>query len=222
MLNPAVLSRSARALRRSLFAWALCLISTPAWADIAAPNAIQLPINAAQARLNNWQQLVNSAGTLDNASKLRAVNDLINSSTLYASDPQTWGHNDYWASLHETLKRGQGDCEDFAIAKYFTLIEMGIPTPQLRLTHATELSHNSAHMVLAYYPSPHSQPLILDNLNGHILPLNQRQDLLAIYAFNAEGIYLSRAPAERIAQPVSLLSHWTALNTRMQRSGNLL
>jgi hypothetical protein len=99
---------------------------------------------------------------------------------------------------------------------------MGIPSTQLRLTHVKDLNSKAAHMVLAYYPSPQSQPLILDNLNGRILPLSQRQDLLAIYAFNADGIYLPRTPSKKIAQPVSLLSRWVALNTRMQRSANLL
>jgi predicted transglutaminase-like cysteine proteinase len=208
---------STHALRRGLLACALYLLCGHALADAALVN-----LNLAQSRLNNWQQLISRADSLDNTSKLRAVNNLINSSILYASDQQTWGQNDYWASLSETLKRGQGDCEDFAIAKYFSLLKMGIPTHQLKLTHVTLLSRKTAHMVLAYYPSPQSQPLILDNLNGRILPLNQRQDLLAIYAFNADGIYLPRAPNKKIAQPVSLLSRWVVLNTRMQRSANLL
>jgi predicted transglutaminase-like cysteine proteinase len=206
-----------RALRRSLSACVLCLITGQALADAPLINP-----NLAQTRLNNWQQLINRADSLDNAGKLRAVNNLINHSTLYASDQITWGQSDYWASLGETLQRGQGDCEDFAIAKYFTLVKMGIPTAQLRLTHVTLLSPKSAHMVLAYYPSPLSSPLILDNVNEKILPATQRKDLLAVYSFNAEGIYLAKTPMDKIAQPVSLLSHWVALNTRQQRSNKLL
>jgi predicted transglutaminase-like cysteine proteinase len=212
------LSRSARALCCSLFAWALCLLSTPAWADVAVLNASQLPINAAQARLNNWQQLISNATSLSSAEKLRAVNQLINNSLSYVSDQQAWGQTEYWATPTEALLHGQGDCEDFAIAKYFSLIKMGISDAQLRLTHVKALSSNSPHMVLAYYPSPQSEPLLLDNLTSRILPANRRKDLLAIYAFNAEGIYLAKAPTQKIAQPISLLSRWVGLNARMHDS----
>jgi predicted transglutaminase-like cysteine proteinase len=222
MPNLTALSRSAYALRRRLFACALCVFSTPALADAAWQSASQRPGSLAQTRLETWQQLLNTSTELNTAEKLRAVNQLINNSTRYVSDQQTWGQTEYWATPAETVKRGQGDCEDFAIAKYFSLIKMGIPSSQLRLTHAKDLSSNSAHMVLAYYPNPESQPLILDNLNGRILPSSQRQDLLMAYSFNADGIYLPNTPSGTIAQPVTLLSRWTALNTRMQGSDQLL
>lgn len=220
MPNPTILSRSACALRRSLLAWALCLISTPAWADIVALSASQLPINAAQARLSNWQQLISNAASLSSVEKLRAINQLINNSLSYVSDQQAWGQAEYWATPTEALRRGQGDCEDFAIAKYFSLIEMGISEAQLRLMHVKALSSNSLHMVLAYYPSPQSEPLLLDNLTSRILPANRRKDLLAVYAFNAEGIYLAKAPTQKIAQPISMLSRWVSLNARMHNGDN--
>ncbi|MDP3848477.1 MAG: transglutaminase-like cysteine peptidase [Pseudomonas sp.] len=220
MPRKTAISRSARALRRSLSAWALCLLSTPVWADLAALNASQLPINAAQVRLNNWQQLISNATTLSNAEKLRAVNQLINNSLSYVSDQQAWGQTEYWATPTEALLRGQGDCEDFAIAKYFSLLKMGISAAQLRLMHVKALSSNSPHMVLACYPSPQSEPLLLDNLTNRILPANRRKDLLAVYAFNAEGIYLAKAPTQKIAQPVTMLSRWVALNARMHNSEN--
>lgn len=211
------LLRSIRTLRSNCLACLLCLFSAQALADAPLVNG-----NLAQTRLHEWQQLISRADELDQAGKLRAVNDLINHSVLYASDQLTWGQNDYWANLNETLQRGQGDCEDFAIAKYFSLIKMGIPTAQLRLTHVTLLNPKSAHMVLAYYPSPQSSPLILDNVNRQILPISQRKDLLTVYSFNAEGIYLPKTPVGKIAQPASLLSSWVALNSRLQRSGEAL
>lgn len=214
------ISRSAYALRRSLLVCVLCLISSVALADAGALNVGQLLSNPAQARLNNWQQLINRAASLSNDEKLRAVNQLINSSLSYASDQQTWGQTEYWATPSEALQRGQGDCEDFAIAKYFSLIKMGVADAQLHLMHVKDLRSNSAHMVLAYYPSPQSQPLLLDNLTNSILPANQRKDLLAVYAFNAEGIYLAKAPTQKIAQPISMLSRWVAVTARMHNSDN--
>ena len=127
------------------------------------------------------------------------------------------GTREYWATPQETLSRGQGDCEDLAIAKYFTLLNMGIANSQLRLTQVKALQAKSAHMVLAYYSSPEAQPLILDNLTSQILPASQRHDLLTVYAFNAEGIYLSNKPSAKASQPLSLLSRWTALSARMRK-----
>lgn len=220
MPNFIATSRSARALRRSIFAWIFCLFSTPVLADASTINASQLPVNPAQTRLHKWQQLTNNSTSLSHAEKLRAVNQLINNSLSYVSDQQTWGEAEYWATPTEALLRGQGDCEDFAIAKYFSLIKMGISDAQLRLMQVKALSSNSPHMVLAYYPTPQSEPLLLDNLTSRILPASRRKDLLAVYAFNAEGIYLAKAPTQKIAQPISMLSRWVALNARMHSGDN--
>lgn len=220
MPRSTVISRTAYALRHSLLACVLGLFSSVALADARELNISQLISNSAQTRLNNWQQLINRAPNLSNAEKLRAVNQLINSSLSYASDQQTWGQTEYWATPSEALQRGQGDCEDFAIAKYFSLIKMGIADAQLRLLQVKDLRSKSAHMVLAYYPSPQSPPLLLDNLTDRILPANQREDLLAVYAFNAEGIYLPKAPTQKIAQPISMLSRWVAVTARMHDSDN--
>jgi predicted transglutaminase-like cysteine proteinase len=196
----------------------LCLAAShPTLATITALDAEQLTRSAAQARLDNWQQLIRHAAALSTHEKLRAVNQLINTSVAYRSDQQIWGQEEYWATPQETLSRGQGDCEDLAIAKYFTLLNMGIANSQLRLTQVKALQAKSAHMVLAYYSSPQAQPLILDNLTSQILPASQRHDLLTVYAFNAEGVYLSNNPSAKASQPVSLLSRWTALSARMRK-----
>ena len=84
----------------------------------------------------------------------------------FVSDQQAWGARGLLGHADaQTLSRGQGDCEDFAIAKYFSLVRMGVPSERLRLTFVKALTQNQAHMVLAYYPSSSAQPLILDNLD---------------------------------------------------------
>ena len=156
----------------------LCLFAT-ANSALAEPSG--LAASAGQIRLSNWQQLLKNSTHLDEPGKLEAVNRLVNLSVAYISDQQAWGQNDYWATPEETLTLGQGDCEDFAIAKYFGLLKLGVAVERLRLTYVKALGRNSAHMVLAYYPSPNAQPLILDNLNSQVLPAAARSDLLPVY-----------------------------------------
>ncbi|WP_197479414.1 transglutaminase-like cysteine peptidase, partial [Oleiphilus sp. HI0132] len=81
-----------------------------------------------------------------------------------------------WATPLEFLATNAGDCEDFSIAKYFTLREMGIPDDMIKITYVKALELNQAHMVLAYYPTPDAEPLILDNLINEIKPAGQRTD----------------------------------------------
>ena len=91
---------------------------------------------------------------------------------------------DYWAAPIEALKSGKGDCEDYAIAKYMTLISMGIGAENLRITYVKATDFGQAHMVLAYYETLNEVPLILDNLNSNILPATKRPDLIPVYGFN--------------------------------------
>ncbi|MBK7656351.1 MAG: transglutaminase-like cysteine peptidase [Betaproteobacteria bacterium] len=80
-----------------------------------------------------------------------------------------WGQVDYWATLLDTASKNAGDCEDFAIAKYVSLINSGMDENKLRLTYvlarvqSNGKSISEPHMVLAYYPDPGAEPLILDN-----------------------------------------------------------
>lgn len=196
----------------------LCLLASSVLAQPVNPSG--LTQSASQIRLSNWQQLLHNGSALGELAKLEAVNHRINGSIAYVSDQQAWGQDDYWATPEETLKLGQGDCEDFAIAKYFGLLKLGVPVERLRLTYVKTLSRNSAHMVLAYYASPNAQPLILDNLNSQVLPAAARRDLLPVYSFNAQGIYLAKAPTQKIRQPVSMLTRWDELTARINNDSD--
>jgi predicted transglutaminase-like cysteine proteinase len=89
----------------------------------------------------------------------------------FDDDMSVWGQSDYWATPAELIGQGRGDCEDFSIAKYYSLIELGIPVSKLRLVYVKAVQTGpagtflQAHMVLAYYATPNADPLVLDNLN---------------------------------------------------------
>lgn len=198
----------------------LCLAGSPSQADSTQPSGLGQAIGVAT--LSSWNTLIEQGKALDEPAKLEAVNGFINRSVLYASDQVTWGEHDYWATPAQTLERGLGDCEDFAIAKYFSLVRMGVPSEKLRLTFVKALQpgkRGQAHMVLAYYPSPSAQPLILDNRQAAIEPASRRPDLLPVYAFNNQGIFLATSP-QRVSQPPERMALWRDVSERALVDGS--
>jgi len=133
-------------------------------------------------------QMMNEARDLDDMGKMEKVNDFFNQ-TPYASDKATWGVSDYWATRLEFIGKDKADCEDFVIAKYFTLKELGVPTSRLYMTYAKSLRYKTAHMVLTYYETPKSVPLVMDNYNYKILPASVRDDLVPIYSFKGDELF---------------------------------
>jgi len=145
-------------------------------------------------RLKVWQRLVrdNQAATATGAADaggLRLVNSFFNQ-VPFVSDLLNWGVEDYWATPSEMLGSFGADCEDYSISKYLSLKEIGIPIQKLRITYVRSLKRGEPHMVLAYYPTPDADPLILDNLNGDIRPASQRPDLVPVYGFNDDDLWL--------------------------------
>ncbi|AFV97789.1 MULTISPECIES: transglutaminase-like cysteine peptidase [unclassified Sulfuricurvum] len=133
-------------------------------------------------------QMMNEARDLDDMGKMEKVNDFFNQ-TPYASDKTTWGISDYWATRYEFIGKDRADCEDYVIAKYFTLKELGVPTSKLFMTYAKSIRYKSAHLVLTYYETPKSIPLVLDNYNFKILPASVRDDLIPIYSFSGDELF---------------------------------
>lgn len=147
--------------------------------------------NAAKHRLEDWQNLINSNQSQLETTKLEVVNQFFNQLT-YADDDNNWYKKDYWATPIEFLAKGQGDCEDFAIGKYYTLRLLGVPMNRMRITYVTITALNLPHMILAYYQKPESVPLILDNVNKTILPASERTDLSSVYSFNGDSLWLAK------------------------------
>jgi predicted transglutaminase-like cysteine proteinase len=122
------------------------------------------------------------------AEKLEAINDFFNKVT-HGDDIDVWGQNDYWATPLEFLGRDKGDCEDYVIAKYFALRDLGIASEKLYFAYVKSLRFKTDHMVLSYFETPTSVPLVLDNTNFKIFPADQRKDLVPVYNFNMGTLY---------------------------------
>lgn len=169
----------------------------------------------------SWLQLLRGPLPPAERDKLTLVNDFWNRSVMSGEDSVIWGQPDYWATPLESLGKGAGDCEDYVIGKYFTLLSMGVPANKLRFIYVRARiggpasSSQVAHMVLGYYETPNAVPLVLDSLISTILPATQRRDLTPVFSFNADGVYVDGKPAA----PVDRLSRWRDLLQRMEREG---
>ena len=169
----------------------------------------------ARNRVIIWEQLINRNKNADNLEKLRVVNNFFNKMN-FANDIDHWGKEDYWATPLQMLTSNGGDCEDYSIAKYFTLRKMGIPADRMRLTYVKALELNQAHMVLTYYPTPDAVPLVLDNLVNDIKTTSNRKDLLPVYSFNGKDLWLAkkRGNDQHIGQS-GRLSRWQGVIARI-------
>jgi predicted transglutaminase-like cysteine proteinase len=152
----------------------------------------ELERNAIKRRLTGWRDMIDSQKNrgLEIPAKLKLVNDFVSETPFYC-DPVQWCLEDYWAKPLEFLASDGGDCEDFAIAKYFALRALGVPDDKLRIVYAAyrQGAFSGAHMVLAFYPTPDGDPLILDNINFNILPGSSRPDLTPVFSFNTQGLW---------------------------------
>ena len=165
------------------------------------------------------QDVLDSVRTGSDLSRLKAVNNFFNAYS-FRSDREQWSQDDYWETPFELMAVGAGDCEDFAVAKYFALRSLGLDDDKLRLMYvrARTGTLNQAHMVLTYYPIPDAEPLVLDNLVNDILPASARQDLEPVYSFNGQGLW--RAKVRGLGQSIrqdSSLPQWQQLLERIEK-----
>lgn len=184
-------------------------------AEVIGAQVISRYGPAAGERFRQWRQLVTQPPA-DERARLEAANSFFNRRQTFVDDPILWQQQDYWATVPEFLGAGGGDCEDFAISKFFTLLEMGVDESKLRITYVKALQLNQFHMVLAYYPTADSEPLILDNLIDEIRRAGKRTDLKPIYSFNGASLWLARAQGsgQRVGGS-DKLGLWQSLRQRM-------
>ncbi|PTD95163.1 transglutaminase-like cysteine peptidase [Pseudothauera lacus] len=220
--------------RRALAACRRCWVGlavVAAGLALAAPDFDRL-LSLAQSRYGSsgvnavqaWQRMLADTADADEAEQLRRVNEFFNRRLRFDDDLPIWGEADYWATPLESLGRGAGDCEDFAIAKYVSLRQLGISAERLRLIYVRAQIGgptsriSQAHMVLGYYASAEAEPLILDNLIGEIRPASRRADLFPVFSFNSAGLWVGGAAASS-ADPTARLSRWRDVLERMRNEG---
>lgn len=170
-------------------------------------------------RVEIWDNVIETAKSKDILNKLKDINDFWNK-IPYRRDSAQWGEKDYWATPFEFLGVGAGDCEDYAIAKYFSLKKLGIPDEKLRITYVKlkrgRTEFEEAHMVLTYYHKEGASPIVLDNVNKKLKLASQREDLRPIYSFNAVGLWQAKNRGEdSVRVGNNNLRNWKSMLSRI-------
>ncbi|WP_241521254.1 transglutaminase-like cysteine peptidase [Kineobactrum sediminis] len=177
------------------------------------------------ATVASWRQLIDEIEVLADEQKVARVNTFFNRLIRWRQDRDIWQQEDYWATPLETMARRQGDCEDFAVAKYMTLLLAGVDVDKMRITYVRaqvggpHSNISQAHMVLAYYSVSSADPLILDNIVSEIRPASRREDLKPVFGFNSKGLWVGAADSPATNDPGARLSRWRNLLQRMAADG---
>jgi predicted transglutaminase-like cysteine proteinase len=178
----------------------------------------------AAATAKDWNNLLTLLQGEPEWKKLKDVNEYLNRKIHFDTDMKVWGVEDYWATPIEAMMKGAGDCEDYAIAKYFSLKFIGVPVSKLRLTYVKaqiggmDSNITQAHMVLTYYYTPDAEPLVLDNLVSEIRPASRRPDLTPIFSFSSEGVWAAGSSTPQSGGG-SRLSKWNDVVDKMKNEG---
>jgi predicted transglutaminase-like cysteine proteinase len=142
----------------------------------------------AKNRIVDYSQTLEALKNLPQDEQLLRVNFYLNQ-LPFKQDIFNHNRTDYWETPKEFLACGYGDCEDYAIIKYFTLLKLGFEKEKLFITTSREKYSAQAHMVLSYFKSKNQPPLILDSISYKVLDLEKRVDLEAKIFINEDGSY---------------------------------
>jgi predicted transglutaminase-like cysteine proteinase len=215
-----------RALQRLLvLSFIVFALHPRAWDAERMLSAAQKQGPRALAGARALQAVMQGATDLGDDARMQALNQFFNRRIQSREDAELWGQVDHWASPLEMLEKGAGDCEDFAIAKYFSLVALGMPVHKLRLVYVRAQLGGpggpvQAHMVLAYHASPGAEPLILDNLVSEIRPASRRPDLVPVFSFNSEGLWQG-VGSQAAGDPTARLSRWREILAKARAEGFL-
>lgn len=175
-----------------------------------------ISLDPTQQNISDWRTLIQNNKNSLEYEKIEVVNTFFNRFD-FVDDWSLWGRNDYWSTPLEMLTKGGGDCEDFAIAKYFTLRELNVADEKLRITYVIAKQLTDPHMVLSYYSHPSADPLILDSLVMEIYTGSTRVDLVPVYSFNANGLWLTQKKRSKRLRGSEGLSLWQDLQSRFNQ-----
>ena len=138
--------------------------------------------------LQEWRQLLKDIAALDPPAQLEAVNTFMNRAP-YVTDPVNYGVPDYWATPLQFLSK-DGDCEDYAIAKWESLRQLGFQNEQMRIVVVDDLNLRVAHAILVVYMG--GRAYVLDNQISRVVPAEVINHYKPIYSINEQAWWLHR------------------------------
>ncbi len=143
---------------------------------------------ALKCRLADWRRFLATLEGKPRGEQILAVNAHLNR-VRYFEDLPNYGVPDYWATPREFLTR-DGDCEDYAIAKYMSLRTLGFKADELRLVVLQDLNLGVAHAVLVVYHD--GKALLLDNQIRQVVETQQVRHYRPLYSINEQAWWLHK------------------------------
>lgn len=187
----------------------------------AVANKIEKPGRRA---VNKWNSLVTEvqasveAGAMDKTETavelLDKVNRHWNRSVFFSTDARHYNLSDVWTTPFETLAEEAGDCEDFAIAKYFTLLRAGMAEQQLALSMDFYTPTGEAHITLTVTLA-NGERYTLDNINRSVVRTEQRSDLVPVLSMNRQVLSVFKMEYTQAAQ--DLAGRFSSMNKRYEQ-----
>ncbi|MEX1147006.1 MAG: transglutaminase-like cysteine peptidase [Sphingomonadales bacterium] len=139
-------------------------------------------------RRDQWTALLADVAGAEPTDQIRAINTFMNDAE-YITDLRNWGDADYWATVREFLQK-DGDCEDYAIAKYYSLKALGFDPETMRVVVVQDTNLDAPHAVLAIDFG--GETLILDNQITDVVSAASIIHYRPIYSINETAWWLHR------------------------------
>ena len=140
-----------------------------------------------------WETLKAQVRGKSELDRLKAVTKFFNK-WPYRLDKANWGVSDYWETPWEFLKKS-GDCEDYSIAKFYALQELGFTGDQLRIVAVRDAIRGIGHAILAVYAK--DDIYILDNQTDMVLSHEKYKHYIPQYSVNEHYRWMHVAPKKR-------------------------
>ena len=161
----------------------------------------------------------------DAVERLEAVNLYVNRRVQFTDDSRQYGRDDVWTSASETLRRGRGDCEDYAIAKLQMLRRAGLADRDLYLVIVKDLVSRADHAVLVVRAA--GRMFVLDNGTDKLLDSEEIRDYRPVLTFASgatwtHGYRVNRDPVAIAATDKDLTPIVPAAGDQRSRSASLL
>ena len=137
-------------------------------------------------RVRLWQAALQNLKDKPKFEQITEVNNFFNN-VKYIEDIDNYKKSDYWATPIEFLSRG-GDCEDFAIAKYVSLLALGFKQDQLRISIVYDETKNLHHAVLMAYLE--EGVFVLDNQNKKVANIQAVTNYKPIFSINSSSWWM--------------------------------
>jgi len=160
----------------------------PKWTDMRARWRDGAPCESSTCTTKGWQEFLDNLRGQDRMTQIKEVNKAFNLKP-YTIDIKNWGVADYWETPYQFLKKN-GDCEDYAIAKFMALKALGVPKEDMRVVAVQDLNLGIGHAVLIVYDG--DTPLLLDNQINAVIPASRIKHYKPVYSINEDKWWLHR------------------------------